>query len=52
MISMNKTRTKASLVNEDIDPWNINGSLIPNSERLIIDKGLRMRLYGENVEIL
>ena len=52
MISMNKTRTKASLVNEDIDPWNINGSLIPNSERLIIDKGMRMRLYGENVEIL
>lgn len=52
MISMNKTRTKASLVNEDIDPWNVNGSLISNEERLIVDKGMRLRLYGENVEIL
>lgn len=51
-ISMNKSRTKASLVNEDIDPWNVNNTLIPNGERLIISNGMRFRLYSENVEIL
>lgn len=49
---MNKSRTKASLVNEDIDPWNVNNTLIPNGERLIISNGMRFRLYSENVEIL
>ncbi|MEE5993770.1 MAG: serine/threonine-protein kinase [Oscillospiraceae bacterium] len=52
IISMNKTRTKAALKNKENVPWQFgNVEVLPN-ERCIIEKGMKLILKNEVIEIL
>ena len=51
IISQNKMRTKTSIQNKTSSPWNINGLQIEPDNRIILETGMRFRLFNETVEI-
>ncbi len=50
-VVQNKTKTKIALLNEGSEVWTSGGSTIANGERILIQKGTKIKIKNETVEI-